>query len=192
MAITTELAEIYSNYQDTRRFYDTISLYHPSFNAESVDVYPSATSYPSAASYPAEIDYTAQSFFLVRDDINHSFDLEDATTQLFEAYPFNVIQPQVGEDQQDIGVVLDNVSREVLANIELASNNTSVPIVMTFRVYMDGDTESQITPISLALTEVVVDMFTVSCKASRTDLFSRTVPFGQNTYYDYKFKGLIA
>ena len=190
MAITDELKKIYSNYDDTRRFYDTVQLYHPNFNAEGIDTYPSETSYPSNASYPQEIDYNSQSFFLVRDDINHSFDLEDATTQLFESYPFNVIQPQVGEDQQDIGIVLDNISREILANIELAAENQSVPIVMTFRVYMDGDTTSQITPISLALTEVVVDMFTVSCKASRTDLFSRRLPFGKNTYFNENFKGL--
>ena len=62
---------------------------------------------------------------------------------------------------------------------------------MTFSVYMDGDITSQITPITLALTEVVVDMFTVSCKASRTDLFKRKLPFGKNTYFNSNFKGLI-
>ena len=191
MAITTELKEIYSNYEDTRRFYDTVQLYHPSFNASSVTAYPSATMYPSTTLYPTDIDYIAQSFFLVRDSVNHTFNLEGAVSQLFTAYPFNVIQPQVGEDQQDIGIILDNVSQEILANIELAAVNNSIPIIMTFRVYMDGDTDSQITPISLALTEIVVDMFSVSCKASRVDLFDRRLPFGDNTYYDENFKGLL-
>ncbi len=190
MAISTELKKIYSNYDDTRRFYDTVQLFHPSFNATSIDIYPSETSYPSDASYPAEVDYNAQSFFLVRDDIVHTFDLEDSTTQQFQPYPFNVIQPQVGEDQQDIGIVLDNISREILANIELAAQTTSIPIQMTFRVYMDGDVTPQITPITLNLTEVVVDMFTVSCKASRTNLFDRKFPHGENTYFGENFKGL--
>lgn len=191
MAISTELKKIYSNYDDTRRFYDTVQLYHPSFNATNVDIYPSNTSYPSDTSYPGDIDYNLQSFFLVRDDVDHSFQLEDATTQTFLAYPFNVIQPQVGEDQQDIGIVLDNISREILANIELAAQTTSIPIQMTFRVYMDGDVTPQITPITLNLTEIVVDMFTVSCKASRTNLFDRKFPHGANTYYNENFKGLI-
>ncbi len=190
MAISPELKKIYSNYDDTRRFYDTVQLFHPSFNATLIDIYPSETSYPSDASYPADVDYNAQSFFLVRDDIDHTFDLEDLTTQQFQAYPFNVIQPQVGEDQQDIGIVLDNISREILANIELAAQTTSIPIQMTFRVYMDGDATPQITPITLALTEVVVDMFTVSCKASRTNLFDRRLPHGENTYFNENFKGL--
>ena len=191
MAITTELKEIYSNYEDTRRFYDTVQLYHPSFKTGTIDIYPSETSYPSDTSYPAEIDYAAQSFFLVRDDTNHTFNLEDATSQEFESYPFNVIQPQVGEDQQDIGIVLDNVSGEILANIELALQNNAIPIVMTFRVYMDGDLDPQITPIELTLTDIVVDMFTVSCKASRADLFNRRFPHGENTYFNANFKGLI-
>lgn len=188
MAISNELKKIYSNYDDNRRFYDTVQLYHPNFNTS--DAYPSDTSYPSDTAYPTEIDYTAQSFFLVRDIVDHDFVIADASTQTFTAYPFNIIQPQVGEDQQDIGIVLDNVSLELLENIETASQNQSVPIQMTFSVYMDGDTASQITPVTLALTEIVVDMFTVSCKASRTDLFKRKLPFGESTYYDSNFKGL--
>lgn len=192
MAISTELKKIYSDYDDTRRFYDTVQLYHPTFNADAVTWFPSDTRYPGATYYPQDIDPNFQSFFLVRDSQDHTFLLDDGVTeQVFSAYPFNVIQPQAGEDQQDIGIVLDNVSREILSNIELAATNQEVPIIMTFRVYAEGETGSQITPISLALTEVVVDMFTVSCKASRTDLFSRRLPNGKNTYFNENFKGLI-
>lgn len=191
MAISTELKKIYSNYDDTRRFYDTVQIYHPNFNVTGASPYPSDTKYPSLTRYPSEIDYNSQSFFLVRDIDSHDFVLEDATTQTFISYPFNMIQPQVGEDQQDIGIVLDNVSLEMLSNIEAASQNTSIPIQMTFRVFMDGSNTSQITPIVLSLTEIVVDMFTVSCKASRVDLFKRKLPYGINTYYNSNFKGLI-
>lgn len=209
MAISSELKQIYSNYDDSRRFYETVQLYHPTF--DTTDVYPRETSYPSDTSYPLDPDYDTFSYFLVRDtenqflstringmeypnDISYpsdtSYPMEEDLIE-FVSYPFNVIQPQVGEDQQDIGIVLDNVSLELLQNIELASQNQSVPISMTFRVYMQGGGETQITPITLSLTEVVVDMFTVSCKASRVDLFKRKFPFGKNTYYNSNFKGLI-
>ena len=190
MAISEELKKIYSNYHDTRVFYDTVQLYHPNFKVTADMPYPSDLLYPSETLYPNEIDVNAQSYFLVRDTVDHSFDLEDLSTQLFQSYPFNVIQPQVGENQQDIGIVLDNVSQEMMQNIEAASLNSSVPIQMTFRVYMEGDATPQTTPIQLALTEVVVDMFAVSCKASRVDLYKRKFPYGENTYYDYNFKGL--
>ena len=189
MAISTDLKEIYSNYEDSRRFYDTVQLYHPLFKPDGVTCYPSLDNLPSDTLYPSEVDEVEQSYFLVRDITDHTFDLEVDTGITFASYPFNIIQPQVGEDQQDIGIVLDNVSRELLSNIEVASQ-TSTPIRMTFRVYMDGDTTSQITPITLSLTEIVVDMFTVSCKASRTDLFKRKLPFGENTYFNANFKGL--
>lgn len=192
MAISDDLKEIYSNYEDNRRFYDTIQLYHPNFNVEVAAGFPSDTLYPSNTLYPTEVNYVGQSFFLVRDDVNHTFKLSDGTDQEYTAYPFNIIQPQVGQDQQDIGIILDNVSLGIIENIELAKENIAVPIMMTFRVYMEGDDYSQITPITLALTEIVVDMFTVTCKASRVDLFKRKFPWGENSYYDSKFKGLIA
>ena len=191
MAISNELKQIYSNYEDNRRFYDTVQLYHPNFNVEVASGFPSDTLYPSNALYPSEANYIGQSFFLVRDDVQHTFNLEDSIPQVFQSYPFNVIQPQVGEDQQDIGIILDNVSVEIINNVKIAAENISVPIEMTFRVYMEGDDESQITPIVLSLTEVSVDMFSITCKASRVDLFKRKFPWGENAYYDSKFKGLI-
>ena len=192
MAITAALQAIYSDYDDTRLFYDCVQFFHPNFNlGTTTSVYPETTIVPAATTTPAAIDYSGQSFFLVRDVVDHSYVIADGSTQTFTSYPFNVIQPQAGEDQQDIGVVLDNVSLEILSSIELAAAKPEIPIIMTFSVYMDGSTASQITPISLALTEVVVDMFTVSCKASRTDLFKRKFPFGDHTYYDTKFKGLL-
>ena len=190
MALTQALKEIYSNYNETRQFYDTVQMYHPNFNVTQDLPYPSETSYPGETEYPSEINKPSQSFFLVRDTADHSFKLEDGSTQTFYAYPFNIIQPEIGSDQQDIGIVLDNVSLELISAIELASENQSVPIQMTFRVYIDGDDTPQITPIVLGLTELSVDMRTVTCKASRVDLNKRKFPFGKTAYFDQRFQGL--
>lgn len=172
-------------------FWDCVQLMHPNFNVPADSPYPSDTSFPSDLSYPREIDINAQSFYLIRNDTDKTLKLEDGSSQIFRAYPFNVIQQEVGSDQIDIGIVLDNVSLEILNAIEDAAKNTSVPIQMTFSVYMEGDDTPQITPIQLALTEVVVDLFSVSCKASRVDLFKRRFPFGKNTYFLSNFTGLV-
>lgn len=190
MPLTDELKQIYSNYEDKRRFYDTIQLYHPNFNVEVAAGFPSDTLYPSNTLYPTEVNYIGQSFFMVRDVDLHTFKV-DGVDQDFQPYPFNVIQPQVGQDQQDIGIVLDNVSVEVVRNVQAAAENIAVPILMTFRVYMDGNDTTQITPITLAMTEITVDMFSITCKASRVDLFKRKFPWGEHSYYDSKYKGLI-
>lgn len=191
MPISQDLQEIYSNYEETRAFYDTVQLYHPNFKVYDGMPYPSNDKYPSDTLYPTEIDFVRQSYFLIRNTENLELKLDDGTLQVFDAFPFNVIQPQVGENQQDVGIILNNVSVEMVENIEVASDNFEQPIIKTFTVYMEGDQEPQITPIVMALTEVVVDMYTVSCKASRVDLFKRKFPWGANTYYDSKFKGLI-
>lgn len=190
MAISQELKEIYSNYSDNTMFWDAVTLFHPNFNVPTDSPYPADDSYPSDTSYPREIDYNAQSFFLIRDNVNHTLKLEDGSTQVFNGYLFDVLQQEVGSDQVDIGIVLDNVSLEIINGIELAAENTSVPIQMTFTRYMEGDDTPQITPILLALTEVVVDLMTVTCKASKVDLFQRRLPWGKNTYFLSNFEGL--
>jgi len=190
MALTQALKEVYSNYEDNRRFYDTVQMYHPNFNVQQDLPYPSETSFPGESEYPSDINPPSQSFFLIRDIEDATLKLEDGSTQTFFAYPFNIIQPEVGSDQQDIGIVLDNVSLELINAIDLASENQSVPIEMTFRVYIDGSDVPQMTPIVLALTELSVDMRSVTCKASRVDLYKRKFPFGKNAYYDHRFGGL--
>ena len=81
MPISSELKEIYSNYEDNRRFYDTIQLHHPNFNVEVAAGFPSDTLYPSNTLYPTEVNYTGQSFFLVRDDSPHTFKLASGVDQ---------------------------------------------------------------------------------------------------------------
>ena len=191
MALTTALKEVYSNYDDMRMFWDGIQLYHPSFNVTFDTPYPAVDRFPSPTAYPSAIDYNGQSFFLIRDNADHTLKVEDGSDQIFQGYPFDIIQPAVGEDQQDIGIVLDNVSLEIIGAIESAAANTEVPIQMIFFVFMEGSDVSQITPIHLALTEIVVDMHTVTCKASRIDLYKRKFPYGENTYYNSRFKGLV-
>ncbi len=188
--MTDELKKIYTNHADNRAYWDAVSLYHPSFNVPHSTPYPSKTRYPSKTIYPTKVDTIAQSFFLIRDTVNHSLQASDGSTQTFRGYPFNIVQPEVGAEQQDIGIVLDNVSLEIISSIELASQNQSVPIEMTFYVFMEGSPSSQITPIVMALTEINVDMFTISCKASMTDLFKRKFPSGSKAYFDSKFVGL--
>ncbi len=188
--LSKELTKIYTNYNDNRRYFDTVQLFHSKFNVVYPNSYPSKLRYPSNRSYPSKINYPEQSYFLVRDSENHAFQIDDGSSHVFQAYPFNIIQPEVGSDQQDIGIVLDNVSLEVIKNIELAAKTPSDPIQMVFRVYIEGSTVSQTTPLTLSLTEISVDMFTVTCKASRVDLYKRKFPFGNSAYFNNRFKGL--
>lgn len=190
MALTQALKEIYTHHDEKRRHYDTVQFYHPNFGGYNTDAYPSETSYPSVTSYPSDLDIVSQSRFLVQNTENMTFNIEDGSTQIFIAFPFKLMLPEAGSDQQDIGVVLDNVSLELINEIESASLNTEVPIKMIYRVYIDGSTYAQNTPIELSITNLSVDMNSITATATRANLYDRRFPFGETTVYDRRFKGL--
>ncbi len=192
MALSEELKKVYTNYNDTRMFYTTIQLYHPKFNIEyTYDIYPSNLRYPSETLYPSNIKYDLQSYFLVRDIDNHIFKLDDGSDQEFFSYPFNLIEPEVGSEQQDIGIVMDNVSLGLIEQIELAATDTTNPIELTYRVYIEGLDDPQMTSITLPITEVSVAGTNITCKASRVDLYKKKFPFGSLAYYGQQFPGLL-
>lgn len=189
--ISADLKQIYTSHTDTRRFYDTIQLYHPNFSTATGDAYPSEDSYPSNTSYPANGNIDLSSIFLIRDTEDKVLHLEDSSSVIYQSYPFSMVLPEQGSDQQDIGVVLSNVTNEVMVQLELASQNTDVPIKLFYRVYMDGSLDSQITPIELSITSVSVDMMQISATATRANLYDRRFPFGGSTIYDQRFTGLF-
>ncbi len=189
MALTEELKEVYTNYADTRMHYDAISLYHPAFKVYDTTMLPSETSYPSDTSYPEEFNVTLNSHHLIRSNVDAFLEV-DGETVLFKAYPFNIVPPEQGSDQQDVQVVLDNVAREIIQAIEDASHYPEIPIVLTYRVYIDGSVLEQITPIRLTLTNITVNTSTIQATATRSDLYNRRFPYGQNSHYDNKFVGL--
>ncbi len=189
MALSEELKKIYTNHQDTRMYYDTIQLNHPNFQQKNADMLPSETSYPNDTSYPADYNLAENGYYMIRADESKTFNVEGVPT-LFQVFPFNVVVPQQGSDQQDMAVVFDNVSTELISGLEAAAMNTAVPITMTYRTYIDGDAEPQITPIVLSLTNFTVDIKTVSATATRSDLYNRRFPYGKTSTFDKKYVGL--
>ena len=185
--ISNKLKEIYSNYDNHELFYDAIELSHPNFGF-STDLYPSETLYPDDVQYPNATAYSS-SVFLIKANEDKQFNVDGVAT-LFIAYPFSILTPDVGDTQQDLKVVLDNVSREIIEGIERASLNSEIPIKMRYFVFVDGQNDSQITPMTLNLTNVSANLQAVSATATRSDLFKYYFPQGGTSVYDTRFKGL--
>lgn len=122
---------------------------------------------------------------LIRADNDMSFN-----GHTFMAFPFNIVMPEVGADQQDITLVLDNVSQELINEMESAITSPHIPIQMTYYVFVDGDTTSQITPIVLHITNISANAFTITALVTRSDLYNRRFPFGEKSYFDERFVGL--
>ncbi len=164
MALSDALKKIYSSNPIGERFYDSVELTHSLFSKK---------------------------FYFVRDTESHDWKLEDGSTVTFESFGFNIILPQVGDVAQDIKFQFDNVGRIGMPELEAAAVKIEEPIKLVYRAYIDGTDLPQTSPISLVLTNIVADNFTVSAVATRSDLYKRRIPTGNKAYFDNRFHGLF-
>lgn len=184
MAISQKLKEIYGNYYDTSNYYEAIEVSHPNFNF-GTDLYPDEIVYPNTVLYPGTVEF-GTSKWLIQSNENMYFTV-DGVEQLFLAYPFGLVPPEVGSDQQDLQIVFDNVSREIIDGIELASENSEIPIKLRYFIFVDDEIDSQITPITLNLTNISANLQSISATATRADLFKYQFP---TKIYGTGFEGL--
>jgi len=157
--ISTELREIYTQ-NISIQSYDTIELYHPLFS---------------------------KTYYMVRSNTPITKDVNGTLTD-FEPYGFTVVPPKKGSDDQSLAFMFDNTSGMSTRELENASYDTDTPITLTYRVYIDGQDDPQITPIVLNLTNISATTNSVTANANRVNLYGRKVP---NIAYDpWRFKGV--
>ncbi len=164
MALSEELKKVYSSNPIDVKAYDTIEITHSQFS---------------------------QPYYLIKNNEDMDLQLEDLSVVTFQAFPFSINLPEVGNTQQDISFVFDNVGRIGMPELEAAANVISEPIKLTYRVYIDGTNVPQTAPINLVLTNIVATATTISAIATRSDLFKRMIPSGNNTTFDERFPGLF-
>lgn len=163
MALTDELKKIYSANPVGERYYDTVEISHSLFS---------------------------KTYYMVQDVDNHNWQLEDTSVVTFEAFAFSIRLPQAGDVQQDIAFVFDNVGREAMPELEAAAALINEPIKLVYRAYIDGSDLPQTSAISLVLTNIVADSYSITAMATRSDLFKRKIPTGNKAYFDSRFYGL--
>jgi len=188
MAISKKLQEIYSDYDNRDMFYEAISISLPKFGTHT-DLYPSPILYPSPNLYPNTQEY-ATSIFLIRDVENRHFNVDGHET-LFLAYPFSLVAPTVGDNNQDIQVVFSNVTSEMIEGIEKASEDYTTPIKMRYFIFVDSSMDTQITPYEMNLNNISVNDKVINATAQRSNLFGYKFPHGGTSIYDNRFKGLL-
>ena len=160
-SVTEELRDLYCNYDATGEFYEGIELSHPEF--------------------------TNGTEYLLRYTTNKEFYV-DGVKKLFQAFPMSVIPPKVGANNQDVSIVLDNVTNELIEQIELAAKTPDVPIKVRYFVFIDSSSVSQIDPITLHITNISASARVIQATATRPDLFKYRVP---SKMYDSRFEGLM-
>lgn len=119
-------------------------------------------------------------------------DIDPGESVLFTAFAFDFDMPQLTDGKPpSMGITIDNVSRDVLYYIDLASQNPESTQVV-YRLFLDSDhsTPQNIPPIIMDVGTVTVDAFSIRFQATFGDLANRTFP--GLTYTSFAFPGLVA
>ena len=184
MALSSKLKQIYGDYDNQELFYEALQLTHPNFSFP-VDVMPTDVLFPSNNQNPNSTPLSTSKFLIQANDFME-FNVDGHKT-VFAPYPFGVIAPEVGSDNQDLTIVFDNVSRDIIEGIELASDRSDIPIKMRYFIFVEGEADTQITPIELTLANISADLQKISATAQRADLFKYQYP---TKVFDTRFRGL--
>lgn len=135
---------------------------------------------------------------VVRDRVDLVARLEPGAPQnpgeevVFSAFAFDLLRPEVSATGvPQCTVEIDNVSREILANIELAMPSIEA-VRLTYREFLSSDLSrpQNDPPITLTLISISADVFKVRAVAGFSDFGNRRFP--RDEYTAERFPGLVA
>jgi hypothetical protein len=151
VTITPELLRLYASAPTQVEMRETLELAHPLF---------------------------AVSHYLTNSPQGFAANLETGELVTWRSAPFLVRLPGANAGgTQDLGLVIDNVDREALDELERASGDPTTRIAATFRVYSSDDlTRPGSNPIALSISDVSAGMTRVEATATRTDILNKRFP----------------
>lgn len=140
-----------------------------------------------------EINHPAfvQPIYVVNDHADLNANLENGDPVTFVRFAFRLVKPEVSPTGvPQLTVEIDNVSREILANIQLAMQSTA-KITMTYREYLSTDLSGPQNdpPMEMVLSGIKADVFKVSATASFGDDNNKRFP--NQEYTADRFPGLV-
>jgi hypothetical protein len=117
---------------------------------------------------------------------------EDASTEVtFLAYSFDLVPPEVGAGgTPQMAIEIDNVSREILANIELAIASSDL-LTVIYRAYTSADLTAPANdpPLTLTIFQITATPMRIRAVAGFNDLTNKRFP--SDTYTAERFPGLV-
>ena len=161
MAITQTLKEIYASAPMSLRYIETLSFSHSLF---------------------------PQTYYLTNDNTSWNFLLETGQQVTFTVMPFKIVLPTSdGKGNQDLGLTLANIGRDLVDPIEAAIANPTEAIRCVYRVYLNQSATSpqNTPPLTLILTGIQIDKDAVSAIATRSDVLNRAFPYNFYKYSDF-------
>ena len=107
----------------------------------------------------------------------------------YQYVPFTIVPPKAGEDGSiTMSVVIDNVSKVLMDELESVATAPTEPIILTYRIYLNtSDVVQNDPPLVLDVISVTADQSSISFTAGMTNLRSR--PFPSMLYTTQLFPG---
>lgn len=141
-----------------------------------------------------EINHTnfTQPIYVVRDWTDLTATLETAEEVTFIRYAFDLTKPEVSATGvPQVTVTIDNVSREILANIQLALQSLD-KITLTYREYISTDLSGPQNnpPLTMTVLSIKADVFRITAVAGFGDLVNKKFPSVE--YTAERFQNLVA
>ena len=133
----------------------------------------------------------SQPIYVVRDFADLTAHLETGEEVTFVRFAFDLKKPELSpEGVPQCQVEIDNVSREILANVQLAVSSTE-KITMTYREYLSTDLSGPQNdpPMQLTVSSIKANVYRVTATAGYGDLNNKR--FGVD-YTDERFPGLVS
>jgi hypothetical protein len=169
MAISEELKAVYATAPIARYYIETLTLTHPIFR---------------------DGQNMSGEFFMTNQRDGFSGTLEDGRVVEFEPVPFTAIPPNA-EEQSDVQlqVGIDNASRTLIEYVEKLGKTPNVPIVVTYRVFLNDDlTVQNDPPLVLDIITVKATQQLISFTAGNSN--QRNKPFPAQLYTTNLYPGL--
>lgn len=111
----------------------------------------------------------------------------------FQPYAFELTLPEVLDTGiPEMGIRIDNVSQEIIKNIELAMPSPQ-KLEVTYRAFLSNDLTSgpqNDPPLTMNIISIEADAVSIQARASVIDFINKKFP--GVTYDDVKFPGLTA
>lgn len=133
-----------------------------------------------------------QPIYVVRDWTDLTATLETSEEVTFIRYAFDLTKPEVSATGvPQCQVTIDNVSREILANIQLALQSID-KITMTYREYISTDLSGPQNdpPLTMTVLSIKADVFRITATAGFGDMVNKRFP--SQEYTAERFPGLVA
>lgn len=168
--LSQALKEAYAAAPDNVVAYHTLEIYHPSFT---------------------------QAIRVVRDFVDLQATLESAAPRnasqsvTFVGFAFDIVPPEVSTTGvPSCQITIDNVSRDIVANLELAISSNQ-PISIIYRLFLSSDLTAPQNnpPMTLTVIAMTADVFKVTATATFGDLVNKKFPNQQYTIET--FPGLV-